>query len=117
MSQPFGPKSLAVLNHLAQHGHKNRLEMEIGIGVSQLATHINKLQAGLYIRALPKKRGELVSYQITNKGLGAVGAHIQRQESLRYRPMHELPAYVPSTEFTARAGAMDAFKLPSRGIT
>lgn len=115
MSQPLGPKSLAVLHHLAKHGDKNRLELERELGMAQLADHIGKLRRGSHIVSLAKKPGELVRYKITNSGRGAIGAHIQRQESLRYRPLHELPVYVPK-ESHVRPGAMDAYQIPSRGI-
>ena len=116
MSHPFGPKSLSVLHHLAKHGDKNRLELERELGMAQLSDHISKLRRGGHISSLAKERGELMRYQITSSGRGVIGAHVQRQESLRYRPLHELPPYVPPAEFTARPGAMDAYRLPSRGM-
>ena len=115
MSHPFGPKSLAVLHHLAKHGDKNRLELERELGMAQLADHISKLRRGMNVVSLPKERGELMRYQITASGRGAIGAHIQRQESLRYRPLHELPVYVPK-EAPVRSGSMRAYQLPSRGM-
>lgn len=116
MSHPFGPKTLAVLNHLARKGHKSRFELERELGLAQLAMNINKLLRGGYVKPLPKQRGELVRYEITTAGAGVVGAHIQRQESLRYRPISEMPLYVPASQMSLRPGAMDAFALPSRGL-
>lgn len=115
MSHPHGPKSIAVLNHLAKVGPKNRLEMEREWGMAQLAQHIEKLRRGAYVVSLPKDRGELVKYQITADGKKVIGAYIQKQESLRYRPISELPPYIPTESFV-RAGAMLAYQLPSRGM-
>lgn len=115
MSHPFGPKSLAVLSHLSKHGPKNRLELERELGMAQLADHISKLRRGAHIISLEKARGELVLYQITNSGRNVIGAHVQRQESLKYRPLHELPPYIPKAT-PVRPGSMDAYQLPSRGM-
>lgn len=116
MSNAFGPKSLAVLNHLHRSGEKTRLELERELGMAQLAGHLCHLKGSHYIKSLPKARGELVRYTITQAGRDAIGAHVQRQESLRYRPISEMAPYVPPPDFTARRGAMDAYRLPSRGI-
>lgn len=116
MSHPFGPKTLAILNHLVRKGHKSRFELERELGLAQLATHINKLLRGGYIKRQPKERGELVRYEVTTSGAGVVGAYVQRQESLRYRPIGEMPTYVPKPFMSMRPGAMDAFALPSRGL-
>jgi hypothetical protein len=115
MSQRMGPKSLAVLNHLSKHGDKNRLELERELGMAQLSDHISKLRRGAHITSLTKERGELVRYQITNSGRNVIGALIQRQESMRYRPLHEMPPYIPK-ETPVRLGAMDAYRIPSRGM-
>lgn len=116
MSNAFGPKSLAVLNHLAKHGDKNRLELERELGMAQLDQNLSHLRRGEHVRSLPKARGELVRYAITTSGRNVIGAHVQRQESLRYRPISEMAPYVPPPDFTARRGAMDAYRLPSRGM-
>lgn len=115
MSKPLGPKSLALLHHLARHGDKNRLEIERELGMAQLAKHISDLRLSSYIQSLPKKRRELVRYAITDTGRMTIGAHMQRQESLRYRPVQELPLYVPK-ETPVRSGSMYAYTLPSRGM-
>lgn len=116
MSHPFGPKSLAILHHLAKHESKSCFEMELELGLSQLRTHISKLVQNRHIVSLPKKRCEPVQYQIANSGRNVIGAHLQKQESLRYRPMSELPPYVPKS-MPVRAGSMNAYALPSRGLT
>jgi len=115
MSNRMGPKSLAVLNHLHKNGNKNRLELERELGMAQLAEHISKLRRGAHIVSLPKDRGELMRYQITNSGRNVIGAYIQRQESMRYRPLHEMPPYVPK-DVPVRHGSMDAYQIPSRGM-
>ena len=115
MSPPMGTKSLAVLNYLAVHGDKNRLELERELGMAQLADHISKLIRGTHIVSFKRERGELVRYQITNSGRNVIGSHLQRQDSLRSRPISELPPYIPKTEHV-RAGSMYAYSLPSRGM-
>lgn len=116
MSLPLNPKGIAVLHHLAKHGDKNRLELERELGIAQLPNVITKLRRSVYVTSLAKERGELMRYQITAHGRSAIGAHLQRQQSMRYRPLHELPPYVPK-ESPVRAGSMRAYQLPSRGMT
>lgn len=115
MSKPLGPKSLALLHHLDRHGDKNRLELERELGMAQLDQHISSLRMSEHIKSLPKERRELVRYVISDFGRMAIGAHKQRQDSLRHRPLHELPLYVPKPA-PVRQGSMHAFTLPSRGM-
>lgn len=115
MSHPFQPQTLAVLNLLSQHEALNRLEIERTLGIAQVGHIINRLRQSLYISPLPKERGQLARYKITNSGRNIIGAHIQRQESLRSRPISELPLYVPK-ETPVRSGSMRAYQLPSRGM-
>ena len=58
MSNAFGPKSLAVLHHLAKHGDKNRLELERELGMAQLDQNLSHLRRGEHVRSLPKARGD-----------------------------------------------------------
>lgn len=115
MSKPFGQKSMSVLHWLNTRGDKALLELEREIGTAQLDTAISHLRQGGYVKSLSKERGMPMRYAITNDGRGVIGAHLQKQESLRNRPIHELPLYVPK-DTPVRPGSMRAYQLPSGGM-
>lgn len=115
MSHPFQPQTLAVLNLLAKQDALTRLEIERVLGIAQVENIINRLRKGLHIAPLPRVKGDLTRYKITKSGREVIGEHVEKQQSLRHRPISELPLYVP-TESPVRPGSMRAYSLPSRGM-
>ena len=115
MSHPYQPQTLAVLSLLAKSTALTRLEIERILGIAQVENIISRLRKGLHVAPLPRVKGEFTRYKITNSGREIIGEHVEKQQSLRARPLSELPLYVPS-EMPVRAGSMRAYSLPSRGM-
>lgn len=115
MKTKHGPKALAVLNYLLKQGDKNRLELERELGFGDLSPVVSDLRSSGYIASIPKVRKEMVRYKITAKGKDIIWSEIQRQESLRHRPISELAPYVPK-DMPVRPGSMRAYQLPSKGM-
>ena len=109
-------KGMSIMHYLQRNGASDRLEIERGIAQAPLADQIGSLRDGGYIQSMPKVFRQLVKYKLTDKGLGYLGAVIQRQDSLRYRPISEIPPYVPKDATVYRPGSQVAYQLPSRGM-
>jgi len=115
MAQHHTPTSIGVLNILRERGSANYLEIEHSLNMANVIDRIRSLRQHGYIEALPKERGQLKRYKLTTEGSRLIGLHI-KQQSDSARNVMSLPKYVPQVCTPARAGAMRAFSIPSRGI-
>ena len=113
----FGPAKLPRGIVTTLHAHLVKAMATPGIKgrLQQQGADITLMAPDALAQHLERERGELVRYQITNSGRNVIGSHLQRQDSLRSRPISELPPYIPKTEHV-RAGSMYAYSLPSRGM-
>lgn len=111
-------KTISILNLMRERGSLNYLEIEREIfgAQGQGINTINKMKEKNYIKALPKERGQLKRYELTPNGRNVLWLYVQDQKRLAWPTVMERPVYVPQADVCARAGAMLAFSLPSRGI-
>lgn len=102
----------AVLHNLYTFGPATYVELELRIGRSGMRRSINYLQQKCMIFGQPEKKGLLRVYEITRTGKHAIG--IDRPEPRT--SVYKVAPYVPAVFTPARAGAMKAFAIPSRGL-
>lgn len=107
-----GDAHQAVLHSLHKQGPATYLDLELRLARPGLHRVVNYLQQGRFIRGQTKKAGRLRVYEITDDGLNAIGLFKPQGPT----PLSLRPAYVPPSATVARAGALDAFAIPSRGM-
>lgn len=117
MGRHHSPTNIAILNLISERGSLNYLEIEHALGIAQGLHRIHKLREQGYIQAVPKDRGQLKRYSLTRQGAEVIGLHLQEQANLARPSVMDLPRYTPPAFVCARPGAMQAFSLPSRGIS
>lgn len=111
----YSPTNTAIMNLLRERG-MNFLEIEQAFGIPDGLNRIDKLRRQGLIESLPKERGQLKRYHLTAQGAKAIGLHLQEQARLARPSVMDLPTYTPPAFVCARAGAMDAFTIRSRGM-
>lgn len=113
MGRPHSPQTLASLSFIAKQGSADYLEIERHIAPGARARISALLQEG-YIKALPKARGQLKRYAVTQAGSKLIRSEVtaptKRLSALT------MPVWVPPAHHIARPGALDAFAIPSRGF-
>lgn len=117
MGRQHSLTTISILNLMRERGSLNYLEIEREVlGTQGQGLHrIHKLREQGYIQPLPKERGQLKRYGLTRQGAEVIGLHLQELARLARPSVMDLPRYTPPAFVCARAGAMQAFSLPSRG--
>lgn len=110
------PRRVAMLNVLHQRGPMTCLEIERALGMPQMDKEVSRARGSGQIASMKKVRLEPVKYKLTHEGYEALTAHLARQNALARPAISQLPPYVPPRPAPVRAGSLDAFALPSRGI-
>ena len=112
----IGQKGMGILHYLHRNGPSDRLVLERALAQAPLADQIGSLRDGGYIQSMPRVTRQMTQYKVTDKGSSHLGLVIQRQDSMRYRPLSEIPTYVPKDNTVHRPGSQVAYQLPSKGM-
>lgn len=116
MGRKHSPTTIKILHLIRERGSLNYLEIEQALGIAQGLHRISTMRQDGYIQSLPKERGQLKRYGLTKQGAEVIGLHLQEQSKLARPGVMDLPRYTPPAFVCARAGAMDAFRIQSRGL-
>jgi hypothetical protein len=115
MTTEYRPQTIAMLRAIQEHGPVTIGELEDHLFFPSARKIVVNLQSQELIVALPKRKLERLSYEITRKGLRLLatmdGGH---GEVAGPRQPVSTARYTGEAKTQARPGSMIAFTLPSR---